>query len=248
MEELDLKELFNIFWKSKLQIIFIVLIFIAIGVVYTTNFVTPMYTAKTTLVLATSEDNNGKEKSKETTGTSADTKISATDVTMNSKLVSTYREIVRSSNVIRRVISNLNIDIKENDLKNNVTVSNEKDTELIKIEVTNVNPENAKKIANEIANVFTDIIGEIYNINNVHIVDEAETPNTPSNVNHIKDILIFAVVGLVISVVYILIVNMLDNTIKSADDVEQNMKISVLATIPVYSGTDIEKRKKSRKK
>ena len=244
MEELDLKELFNIFWKNKLQIIFIVAIFIIIGFVYTTTFVTKMYTAKTTLVLATSED---ETKEKETT--SSETKsISATDVTMNSKLVSTYREIVRSSNIIRRVKSNLGIDIEEDDLRKNVSVSNEKDTELIKIEVTNINAENAKKIANEIAKVFTEKIGELYNINNVHIVDEAETPNTPSNVHPVKDILIFAVVGLVISIIYVLIVNMLDNTIKSADDVEQSMKISVLASIPVYNSAEVEKLKSRKKK
>ena len=53
MEELDLKELFEIFWSKKVQIILIVLIFAVIGVIYTMGFVTPVYTSSTTLVLAT---------------------------------------------------------------------------------------------------------------------------------------------------------------------------------------------------
>ena len=54
MEELDLKELFNIFWAKKVQIILIIIIFAVVGFIYTVGFVTPEYTASTTLVLATS--------------------------------------------------------------------------------------------------------------------------------------------------------------------------------------------------
>ena len=93
MEELDLKELLNIFWKGKIQIILIIAIFVAIGVVYTTSFVTPMYTASTTLVLATAENKASSQANDKTTNS-----ISTTDVTLNSKLVSTYSELVKSKN------------------------------------------------------------------------------------------------------------------------------------------------------
>ena len=52
MEEIDLKELFEIFWHKKAQIILIILIFMVIGIIYTVGFVTPMYSSSTTLVLA----------------------------------------------------------------------------------------------------------------------------------------------------------------------------------------------------
>ena len=58
MEELDLKELFEIFWSKKVQIILIILIFAVIGIIYTMGFVTPVYTSSTTLVLATSTGDN----------------------------------------------------------------------------------------------------------------------------------------------------------------------------------------------
>lgn len=225
MEELDLKELLMLFLNKITQIILIIAIFIAIGVIYTTGFVTPEYTSSTTLVLATAENSTKKE---------SDT-ITATDVTLNSKLVSTYSELVKSKNVVRQVISNLEIKDDEENLRKNVTVSSVKDTELIEITVTNENATNAAKIANEIAKVFTDKVAEIYNINNVHVVDEAETSNVPSNVNHLKDIVIFAFIGAVISVMYVLLANMLDTTIKTAEEVEKEFKIPVLATIPMYS-------------
>ena len=87
---------------------------------------------------------------------------------------------------------------------------------------------------------------DFYNINNVHIVDEAEVNTTPSNINHKKDIVIFAFIGLVISVIYVLIANMLDTTIKTAEEVEREYKLPVLASIPLYAG-DAQKGKGGRR-
>ena len=148
MEEIDLKELLKIFWTKKLQIILIILIFMGIGVIYTVGFKVP-------LILA-SQNSNQSNSNTITTST-------ATDITVNSKLVSTYSELVKSKNIIRQVITNLNLGttISEDELKNNVTVSSVKDTEIIKITVTTKEPVNSVKIANEIAKVFTEKVKDI---------------------------------------------------------------------------------------
>ena len=239
MEELDLKELFNIFWHKKIEILLIVLIFGVIGVIYTMGFVTPMYSASTTLVLASS----GKNENLPDTGITTST---ATEVTVNSKLVSTYSELVKSKNILRQVISNLNMKIEEDTLRKNITVSSVKDTELIQITVKNEKPSYASQIANEIAKVFTEKVKDIYKIENVQIVDEAEVPNEPSNINHKKDVAIFALIGLVVSIGYVLLLNMLDTTVKTPEDIEEGLKLPVLAVIPVYE-TDIQKKKGGRK-
>ena len=239
MEELDLKELLILFWNKKVKILLIVAIFIAIGIIYTVGFVTPKYASSTTLVLATSDTPN----------TSTTDTITTTDVTLNSKLVSTYSELVKSNNIIRQVISNLNIDVKEEELKKNVSVSSVKDTELIEITVTNTNPSNAAKIANEIAKVFAEKVADIYNINNVHVVDEAEVSTDPSNVNHLKDIMIFAFIGFVVAIAYVILANMLDTTISTVEEVEKEFKVPVLASIPMYSfDMEIKKGKGGKRK
>ena len=191
-----------------------------------------MYTSSTTLLLA------GSESGGEETANS----ITTTDITLNSKLVSTYSVLVRSKDVLSQVISNLGMDISWENLRNNVKVSSVEDTEVIEISVTTKNVEDSAKIANEIAKVFTEKVAEIYNINNVHVVDEAEVEYTPSNINHKKDVIIFAFIGLVVAVIYVLIANMLDTTIKTAEDIEKEFKLPVLASIPVYENA-IQKRK-----
>lgn len=232
MEELDLKELLNIFWNKKVQITLITLIFLVIGIIYTIGFTTPMYSASTTLVLATTSEN--AEKNTNTT-------ITATEITVNSKLVSTYSELVKSKNVLRQVIANLGIQVNENSLRDNVAVSSVKNTELIEITVKNENASYSAQVANEIAKVFTEKVKEIYNINNVQVVDEAETPIEPSNINHAKDILLFACIGLVIAIAYVLIGNMLDTTIKTTEQIEKGFGVPVLVSIPLMENFENER-------
>ncbi len=233
MEDIDLKELFTMFWSKKIQIILFIILFAILGAVYTIGFITPEYTSSTTLVLATSQ--NGASKQDETNS------ITTTDVTLNSKLVSTYSELVKSKKVLRKVISNLGIDVNEEKLRNSISVSSVKDTELIEITVSNENPNYAQKIANEIAKVFSEEVNDIYNINNIHVVDEAEVSETPSNINVSKNMVLFAFVGAIISVIYVLVGNMLDTTVKSSEEIEENYGIPVLASIPLIESFDGEK-------
>ena len=234
MEEIDLKELFLMFWKRKAEIILIIAIFIVIGFIYSSVFTKPMYTSSTTLVLAGTNDEACENQ----------TSITTTDLTLNSKLVSTYSQLVKSNKVVRQVISNLGIDIPEEELRNNISVSSVSDTELIKITVTTDNSKYSADIANETAKVFTSEVGEIYNINNVHVVDEAEESEMPSNINHKKDVIIFAAIGLVIAFAYVIIANMLDTTVKTEDDVERLVSLPVLASIPMYDPSEIKKSKR----
>lgn len=232
MEELDLKELFLMFWNKKLEIILITLMFVAVGIGYSYFFVKPEYTSTTSLVLAQSSSS----------GQTGDGAISATDLTMNSKLVSTYSELIKRKAILGQVCENLNIP-KSNiqELRGKIKVNSAKNTEIIEISVTNKDPNIAAAIANEIAKVFGEKIVEIYNISNVYLLDRAEANAVPSNINHMKDVVIFAFIGLVIAAVYVLIANMLDNTIKTEQDVEATTELLVLSSIPNY---DVEVKSK----
>lgn len=234
MEELDLKELFTIFWERKTQAILIILVFAIIGIAYSYFMVEPDYKATTKLVLTQSSVD------------SKDDSITQADVTLNSKLVSTYGEIIKTDNVLKTVVNNINNpDITIRDIKENVTVKSVKETELLEITVKNANPNYAAQIANEIAKVFCERVVDIYSISNTYVLDRAEPDATPYNINHIKDIVVFAFIGAIVSVIYILIANMLDNTIKTEQDIEKIGGLLVLSTIPDYS---LENKRGGRRK
>lgn len=220
------------FWNKKLEIILITLMFVAVGIGYSYFFVKPEYTSTTSLVLAQSSSS----------GQTGDGAISATDLTMNSKLVSTYSELIKRKAILGQVCENLNIpESNIQELRGKIKVNSAKNTEIIEISVTNKDPNKAAAIANEIAKVFGEKIVEIYNISNVYLLDRAEANAVPSNINHMKDVVIFAFIGLVIAAVYVLIANMLDNTIKTEQDVEATTELLVLSSIPNY---DVEIKSK----
>ena len=238
MEELDLKELVQIFWEKRVQIILLLAVFAVVGVIYTLGFVTPKYQATTSLLLATNSAQSAA-------GT--DSSITTSDVTLNSKLVSTYSKLVKSDKVVRTVISNLSLKMEESTLKKIVSVTAAEDTEFIEISVKYEDPALATKIANEIAKVFIENVKEFYGVENVHVVDAAEVPQAPYNINHVKDIIIFAFIGAVVAVMYVFVLNMLDTTIKSEEDIEKISGLTVLATIPFYEEDDNKRKGKKRK-
>ena len=212
MEELDFKSIFKSMWEKRLQIILIIVIFVAIGIAYTMKIKVPEYSSSTTLALSSASGN-------ETVNTS--NSITTTDITLNTKLLTTYSELIKSNSVIRQVIENLKIDISEDELRNDVSVTAVTNTSLIQIVVTTENAEDSAKIAKEITNVFIDKIKQIYNMDNVHIVDEAKVPDGPSNINHKKDVLLFTVAGFVVAIIYVFALNAFDTTIKSSEEVEK---------------------------
>ena len=75
---------------------------------------------------------------------------------MNQNIVATNSESVKSKTVLAQLISNLQIaDLTEGQLRSSVTVSAIEDTEVIKIIVSNENPEYSAKIANEKGKVIS---------------------------------------------------------------------------------------------
>ena len=218
MEELDLKELFEMFWSKKIHILVCIIIFVLIGIIYTYAFTTPKYKAETTLLVV--QQNNFEDTSGQG--------ITTTDLTLSQKLVPTYSELIKSKAVIRQVIEKLNLNIDEDALKASITVNSVKNTELIKITVTNTNATIARDIANELVPEFAAVVKDKYNIDNVSVIDQAELETAPYNINHVRDIIIFALVGIVVSIIYVLVMNMLDTTIKNKEDVEKATGLIVL--------------------
>lgn len=229
MEELDLKEIFNIFWARKAEIAIIIIIAIFVGAIYSFILLKPKYTSSTT-VLLTQVNSENKDN---------DSQITQTDITLNKNLLSTYSKLIESKAVLSRVITELgSIDnLSEDSLKKSIKVSDIADTAMISISVTNKDPNDAAVIANKIAEVFNEKISDIYKINNVYVVDRAEPNAIPSNINHVKDFVIFTFIGIVIACGYVLLTNMLDTTIKTEADIEKVTGLKILSSIPDY---DIE--------
>lgn len=220
MEEIDLKEMFDYF-KSKISwIIITVVLAIGIGNIYTILTRVPMYRSDTSLVLVSK--NNGESGQSFNQG----------DQQLNKNLVGTYTEIIKSKRVLEKVINNLDLDYTLGELQGRVSVTAVTNTEIIKITASDPEPRQATKISNEIANVFVNEINKFYELNNVAVLDKAESTKSPYNVNYVKDNIIYLLVGVVLSCGIIFIYFYFDTTIKTSDDIEKKLGLNVIGTVP----------------
>ena len=226
-EYIDMKKILNIISSKKIFIALIILLSLVMGYFYSYYYKKPQYNSSVT-VLLTGEEAQGEKQ------------VTQTDLNLNSGLISTYGSIAKSANVLSKVIENLGLDISVQNLQKNLTVAEIKNTQFLKITVENQNPETAMKIANEISTVFVEQIKTIYNIQNINIIDTAEISNTPCNINHIKDMAIALMAGIFASGVLILIIYILDDTIKSEKDIPVNLKLETIGTIPNTNKTNNE--------
>lgn len=218
MEEIDLKELFD-FVKNKLGLLITITVGICLlGCVYGLLLQKPMYKSYTTIILSGS-----------------DSQITQSELTLNKNLVDTYAEIVKSRRVLEQVIEELNLDTTYEKLANKISVSAVNNTEIIKITVTDANPIEAKNIANVTANFFSKEVVKLYKMNNVNVLDEANESNNPYNINIVKQIVIYFFIGLIVGAGILFIIFYFDRTIKSAEQVEQKIKLPILGSVEEFS-------------
>lgn len=187
--------------------------------------VVPTYQSTETLLLIPNE-------------TAGEKTLTSSDLNLNSGLITTYSNIAKQSKVLKQVIRNLGLNLSEAEFAKQIQVKILPDTYIIEIAVTDQNPEMAKKKTEELAEVFLQEIQSIYHLNNIGIVDQATVSTQPNNIHHKKDILLFAIGGMTASGIFILIIYLVDNTIKTEEDMEEYTGLKTLGKIPVYDKTE----------
>lgn len=219
MEEINLKEFFT-FCKKKIWLICL-LVAISLGAcaIYSFSIQKPDYKSYATVIL------NGGESSP----------ITQSDITLNKSLIDTYAEIVKSRRVLDQVKSSLHLNTQYENLSNKISVSDVDKSQIIKISVTDSNPESAKEIANTTAEFFIKEITTLYNIDGVNILDSAIAPDSPYNINIPKQFLIFALVGFALGVIIIFAIFYFDTSVHNVEQVEDQVKLSVLGKVHLSS-------------
>lgn len=151
-------------------------------------------------------------------------------------LVKDYRELIKSRTVTETVINELKLEhITPEALAKKISVNAKNDTRLIEIKVQDSYPNRAKDIANKVANVFINKVIEWMRAENVSIIDDAKIPASPVKPDPLMNIVIAALVGLMAAVGIVFLIEYLDDTIKTAEDVEKYLDLTVLGTIPVLN-------------
>lgn len=229
MEEISLIELFYIFRKRLKFIIGLTVGALVLSGIISFFVITPQYETFTTLMVGKPKDYQSNNSSME-----------YNDLLLNQKLVHTYGELVKSRLVGDKVIESLNLGIPYEKFKDKVQVNLVNDTEIIKIQVQDSDRELAAVIANEVSEQFMKTVKIKMNIENVQIIDKAPIPENPVSPRKLLNMAIGAILGFMVGVFATFLLEYLDNTFKTSEDIEKTLHLPVLGTIPLIESEDKE--------
>ncbi|MGB4564480.1 MAG: Wzz/FepE/Etk N-terminal domain-containing protein [Dethiobacteria bacterium] len=216
-QELDLRDLWHMVANRWQFIVVIPLVAMLISAVVSIFFITPQYQSSATLLVLKQQPEQSLQYS---------------DLQISRQLVQTYREIARSRRVLDSVIDNLKLDYSYGQLREKVEVTSVRDTEVIHITVTDPNPRLARRIANQVADSFKAQTEEIMQLESVTILDYAVIPSRPVSPRIPLNIAIALVVGLMVAAGLVFLLEYLDNTVKTPEDVQEYLGLPVLGIIP----------------
>lgn len=233
-ETISLKEIMSTLKKRLKLIIIITLAAVAVSAVVSYFLLTPTYQSSTQILVNQSQEEGQNY-------------YSSGELRTNLDLINTYNVIIKSPRILEPTLEELGLERSLGNLNNQINVSSEGDSQVVNITVTDESPALAVDIANTIALVFQRDIVEIMAVDNVSILSPAEVGENPSpvNPNPTLNMAIAFVVGLMAAVGLAFLLEFLDNTIRTEDDVEQQLGVPVLASISTIDASKVEMKEMS---
>ena len=157
-----------------------------------------------------------------------DDTLTYSDVQLGTQLTKDFREIIKSRYVLEQVIEKCGLRESSGSLASRISVDTQSDTRIIAITVTDTNPAMAQYIANELRETAAERIKIVMDIQAVNVVDEANLPAVPSAPRVGRWTAIGFLLGAFLCMTVILVHFLLDDTIKTSDDIEKYLGLSTL--------------------
>jgi capsular polysaccharide biosynthesis protein len=219
---LDLLALFRLLFKN----IWVILLACLIGLLgafgITKLLLKPMYTSTVQLYVS------GSQKS---SSSSSD----YYDVITAQKVVNTYTSLIKSDRVLDEVVLNHNLPYTSNQIRRMMSVSTAQETQIMNISITSDSPKKSMEIVNAIARTAPDIIKDFTETGIIKVIDYAKPITRPSSPNLSLNCIFGIMLGLFVSVLYIVLRDMLDLRVKGEDEIKKLYNIPVLGSIPVLN-------------
>ena len=220
MEEqvIRLDELFEALKKRWLMIVSITLIATIISAVFSFFIIKPQYEASTKVFIGKDEGENQS--------------YSQNDVLMYQKLMKTYSEAIKTKDLISRSLKGTSLKLEPAAVLNNLTVVTVSDTQILQIKYKSTNPQEAKAVIEGISDEFIKTSKELVPNGNIQIIEAVELPENPVSPNKKMNIAIAFLLGLMVGVGLAFLLEFLDNTFKNKDQLERELDIPVIGSIP----------------
>jgi capsular polysaccharide biosynthesis protein len=225
-ETISLKDLMETVRKRIFLILSITIIAVIASAAISFFVITPIYQTSTQLLVNQAKSDQAV--------------FNPAEIQTNLQLINTYNVIIKSPKILDKVNDNLKLGWTTSELNSKITVQTETDSQVVNLSVQDEDPYRAAKIANETAEVFQQEIPSIMNVDNVSVLSKAEIGKNqaPIKPQPLLNIAIALVVGLMVGVGIAFILEYLDNSLKTEQDIENYLGLPVLGTITTIKEHD----------
>ena len=217
-ESIKINDLLDVLKKRCILIIGITLIATLFSGVMSFFIISPKYEASTKLFI-------GKENSEEQ-------KYDNNDVQMYQKLLTTYAEIITTNDLVEKALNEDNLNLESEKVLKSLTVTPRADTQILEIKYVSTDNSQAKQIVESITNQFMKTSNELIPNGKVKIIENARMPEKPVSPNKKLNIAIAFLLGFMISIGLAFLLEFLDNTFKTKEQLEKVVGIPVIGIIP----------------
>lgn len=218
--EIDLRELFLALKKKIVWILLTTIVFAGAAGLITKFAMTPVYSSSAQLYV-----------------------MSKSGI---SQLTQDYMVIVKTRPVLEQVINDLKLDMDYKELSGKITVENPTDTRIMQITVSDKDPELAKNITQDLAEVTSKTVAEKMDVKSPTIIENAYKAEQPDSPSLKKNVAIGAILGFILMAAVIVIQYLMNDTILKEDDIEKYLGINTLAQLPLVKGTSKRTKKVKR--
>lgn len=214
--EIDLMELFYRLVENAKKIIALALVGMLVFGIYSFIFATPMYESTCKLYVMSASDSA----------------INLSDLQIGSYLTSDYQEVFNTWEVHEQVIQNLGLDYTYKELKEMLSISNPSDTRILYVTVTTDNANKSAVMANEYAKVASDYIALTMETDRPSVLSEALAATSPVSPHKMRNMALGLLLGAFVMIGIITVQFLLDDKIKTTDDIRKYTGMATLAIVP----------------
>lgn len=231
--ELNLVDLFFYLKKQIWIIVAVCVVFGIVGFCFGTFLVDPEYTAATRMYVLNRTN---------------DSAVVYADIQTSTYLSNDYKVLITGENVTDEVISRLNLNVTSQQLASWIEVTVPDSTRVLQISVTHTDPALAAQIANAVREVASKEIQRIMDADAVNLVYAAKVPLKPSSPGTARYVIIAAIMGILAAVCVLGVLFVLDDAIRSEEDVERYLGLSTLGVIPISTELSTPIHQNARRK
>ncbi len=148
------------------------------------------------------------------------------------KLVNDCNHLIKSHSVLDQVIATLHLGMSYEQLYGAVSVVNPEETRILEVTVEADTPEEAKRIVDEVCKIGTQKIEEAMGFEQAKLYEYGVLNSKPSNTTGLTTYAILGLLAAVVVYAIFLVRFLLDDRIRTEEDIERYLGLSVLGDIP----------------